>query len=90
MCLCTGEKELSATCLDVAFTIEQVGSTGGYVMNSSGGGGTEYYSKVDDTAMLIDGKCIAGYVYDAVFGECMKCGEMFGCADCNQDGCVSG
>jgi hypothetical protein len=72
MCLCTGEKILSPTCLDAALTIDQIGVTGGFVLNPSGGG-TEYYSKVDETSMLIDKKCIAGYVYDPTFGECLKC-----------------
>jgi len=74
---------LAPTCLDVALTTVQIGTTGGFVLGTSGGGGTEYYSKVDDSSMLIDKKCIAGYVYDSTFGECMKCTDMFNCTNCD-------
>jgi hypothetical protein len=63
MCLCTGEKSFSPTCLDAALTIEQIGVTGGFVINPSGGG-TEYYSIFDESELLIDKKCISGFVYD--------------------------
>lgn len=39
--------------------------------------------------MLIDKKCIAGYVYDSTFGECMKCTDMFNCTNCDQNGCLT-
>lgn len=87
MCLCTGEKTFFPTCLDAALTFDQMGETGGFVINPNGGG-TEYYSRVDDTTMLIDKKCIAGYVYDPTFGDCLKCSDMFGCPNCNENGCI--
>lgn len=57
-------------------------------MINQSGGGTEYYSRVDETTMLIDKKCIVGYVYDQTFGDCLKCVDMFGCGNCNENGCV--
>lgn len=35
------------------------------------------------TKYSIDKKCLAGTVYDSVFGECLYCYDMFGCKNCD-------
>lgn len=37
----------------------------------------------------IDRKCIQGTTFDEIFGECVRCGDVFGCENCDEDGCVS-
>lgn len=37
----------------------------------------------------INSKCLQGSTFDAIFGECLKCSEVFGCVNCNDQGCIS-
>ena len=78
-CLCTGSKELTATCLDVSIYEAPIGSTGGFlqslaednsglILTNDGLVDAQTIGKPTITKYSIDKKCLAGTVYASVFG----------------------
>ena len=62
---------------------------GGLVLTDQGLFDAQTVGKPTITKYLIDKKCIAGTVYDSVFGECLQCQDIFGCKNCDESGCIT-
>lgn len=50
---------------------------------------TQKVNRPTVTKYSINKKCLAGTVYDSVFGECLYCEDMFGCKNCDESGCLT-
>ena len=62
---------------------------GGLVLTDQGLFDVETVGKPTIKKYSIDKKCLAGTVYDSVFGECLKCEDIFGCKNCEESGCIT-
>lgn len=91
---------MTPTCLDVSIYEAPIGSTGGFlqslaedksglIITDDGIIQTESSDRPTVTKYSIDKKCLAGTVYDSVFGECLYCEDMFGCRNCDESGCIT-
>lgn len=94
-CLCTGNTFLSQSCLDISIFQAPIGSTGGLLnalndptstlldLNGTTSGGTTAgvptLQRRTLTSYSINSKCIQGTAFDTLFGECLKCPEIYGC-----------
>ena len=100
-CLCTGSTQTSPSCIDVSIFLAPIGSTGGLLnANNDDSGdlvfGTDEEAQQTNTtsrrtlkSFSINSKCIQGTSFDPIFGECLKCREVYNCVNCNDEGCIS-
>lgn len=102
-CLCTGNTFLSQSCLDISIFQAPIGSTGGLLNAISDQTGTldlNFTTTVNASgagtlprqtlrSYSINSKCIQGTAFDSLFGECLKCSNIYNCENCNDDGCIS-
>ncbi len=61
----------------------------GLVLTDQGLIDTQNIGRPTVTKYSINKKCLAGTVYDNVFGECLHCKDMFGCLNCDESGCIT-
>ena len=99
-CLCTGITDISQSCIDVSILLAPVGSTGGLLnaLDDQIGALVDLNGTFSSTSALqrryiasysINKKCIQGTAFDQIFGECLKCSDIYNCQNCNETGCIS-
>lgn len=101
-CLCTSVTNTSQSCIDVSILVAPIGSTGGLVnalddnvgvlIDLNGNTTTTNSTQANKkyiASYSINRKCIQGTAFDTIFGECLKCSEIYNCQNCDDRGCIS-